>query len=56
MNREFKNECETFGLEEINRTEKSEVNGGLIYPGIEIIIMICCHDIPPSKKGDFIFY
>ena len=30
MNREFINEREMIGLDEINRTEKSEVNGGLL--------------------------
>jgi len=53
MNREFKNEYEMSGLEEINRTEKSEVNGG--YLGFEIIIVICCHDIPPSKNPNDLF-
>ena len=42
MNREFKNECEMIGLDEINRTEKSDVNGGLVATPIIIDRCLLC--------------
>ena len=46
MNEDFKNEREMFGLEEINQTEKSDVNGGNVKIHIEIPIF-CYWNIPP---------
>jgi len=46
MDKNFENKNEPVGLEEINQTDKSDMNGGIFNNGKDIFI-VCYYNIPP---------
>ena len=53
-------ELDLLGLQEMNASEKNEVEGGLAFPISTIFnpddIIICCHDIPPFWETRPIYF
>jgi len=50
MKKESEIKNEVIGLEEINQTEKEELNGGRMISDFKDFFIVCCWNIPPMES------